>query len=64
MTILELAELFKMMNLPDPARPDTTVPVFDGLFLGKHKLKEREIIILQSLSMSSNFAINIWNRYL
>ena len=34
-TILELAESFKTMNWP--ARPDPTVTLFDGLFLGMHK---------------------------
>ena len=32
MTILGLAESFKMINRPDP-----TVTLFDGLFLGKSK---------------------------
>ena len=32
MTILRLAESFKMMNQHDP-----TVTLFDGLFLGKYK---------------------------
>ena len=36
-TILELAKSFKTINRPDPTRPDMTVTLFDGLFLGKHK---------------------------
>ena len=37
MNILGLAELFKTMNRPDPAQPNPTVTLFDGLFLGKFK---------------------------
>ena len=47
MTIFEPAELFKMMNRPDPARPGParpnparpgpTVTLFDGLFLRKYE---------------------------
>ena len=36
MIILELTELFTRMNRPDPTRPDPTVTLFDGLFLGKY----------------------------
>ena len=39
MTILELAESLKTMN-----RPDTTVTLFDGLFIGKYKRWGREIL--------------------
>ena len=42
MIILELAESFETMNRPDQARPNTTRPdptvtLLDGLFLGKYK---------------------------
>ena len=57
-TILELAESFKTMNRPDP-----TVTLFDGSFLGKHKIKERKILT-QSLLKSSICAIKIWDRYI
>ena len=32
MTILGLAESFKMMSRPDPTRPDPTITLFDAYF--------------------------------
>ena len=58
MGILEQAELFKTMN-----RPDSTMTLFDGLFLGKFWRKWRKILI-QSWFKSSICDIKIWNQYL
>ena len=69
MTILALAESFKMKNRqPDPAqldqtRPNLTITLFDNLFFEKYKRLGREIMT-QSLFKSSICAINIWDRFL
>ena len=63
MTILGLAESFKTKNRPGPARPVPTARLFDGLFLGSYKRKERKIL-KQSLFKSSIYAFKIRDRYL
>ena len=63
MTIFGLAESFKTMNQPDPARHYPTVTLLDDLFLRNNKRDRREILT-QSSFKSSICAINIWNRYL
>ena len=60
MTILRLAESFKMMKYP--AQPSSTVTLFDGLFLKKYKRNGREILT-QSSFKSSICANQIWIRY-
>ena len=58
MTILGLAESFKTMNRPDP-----TLTLFDGLFLGNYK-RQRIEIFTQLLSFKSPIcAIKIWDRH-
>ena len=44
MTIFGPAESLKMINRSDPARPNETVTLFDGLFLRKYKRERREIL--------------------
>ena len=63
MTILGLAESFKAMNRTDLTRPNPTVPLIDGLFLGKYIRYGREILTL-TLFKSSICVIKIWNKYL
>ena len=65
MTILELAESFKMMNGPDQAQPgpiwpDPTVTLFDSIFLGNYNI-ERRGILTQPLFKSSTCAIKLWD---
>ena len=43
MTILELAESFKTMNRPNPARPESTVTLFGGSFLGNVQKIDRDV---------------------
>ena len=61
MNILGLDESLK--RLTGPTRPDPTVILFDGWFIGNFKRKGREILT-QSILKSSICVIKIWDRYI
>ena len=58
MTILGLAESFKMVNQPEP-----TVTLFDSLFLRKF-IRYGQEILTQTFFKSPIRAMKIWDQYL